>query len=175
MPDDGAAGPLQPGSTLEPQLEVEVVMDSNLEPLFEPVQAWWTAEHEKCVPVPVENYDPEWLVPFPRFTPTVGPYCAFGCGWRRDRSLDQLVLSLRPRLKASAVEAAQMLERPDAQIALQVASALVPRPFGDELTLVTDLIEAAGAQTVQDRNRALAGVGISLVVLALIYLFSKGS
>ena len=154
-------------------------MDNGLDlgPLIEAVQAWWTTQHEPCQPTPVEDFRPDWMVePYMfQFRPTVGPYCSFGCGWRRDRTVDQLVLGLRPRLKAGAVEAAQMLEQPDAQVALRVASALVPRPIGTELTLVTDLIEAAGAQTVQDRNRALAGVGISLVVLALIYLFSKGN
>lgn len=151
-------------------------MDSNLGPLIELVQAWWTAEHEQCQPIPVESYDPEEIIqPYMfRFRPTVGPYCGFGCGWKGDRTFDQLVLNLRPRLRVGAVEAAQMLEQPDAQIAPQVASALVPQPIGTELTLVTNLIEAAGAQTVQGRNQALVGVGVSLVVLALIYLSAKG-
>ena len=149
--------------------------DQNLGPLVEPVQAWWTTQHEPCQPVPVESYDPPEIVPFSMFQyrSTIRPFCGFSCGWKGDRTFDQLLLGLRPRLKASAVEAAQMLEQPDAQIALKVASSLVPQPIGDELTLVTDLIEAAGAQTVKDRNRALVGAGIAFALI-VAFLLSRG-
>ena len=96
------------------------------------------------------------------------------CGWKNGRTRDQLILSLRPRLKARAVEAAQLLEQLQNQIAVQVASALLPRPVGTELSVVVDLIEAAGAQTVEDRNRALKGVVVAVGVAVLIYLLSRG-
>jgi len=143
---------------------------SDLGPLTELAQAWWTAEHEPCTPPLPAWGEPAWGQEN-MFAPIIRPFCGISCGWKSDRDRDALVASLRPHLKAGAVETAQLLEQPDAQIGLQVASALLPTPYGEELTLVADLIEAAGAQTVRARNWALAGVGATLLVLVCVFLF----
>ena len=147
-------------------------MQPNIDPLIAQIQSWWTAQHERCNPIPDWN-SPDGTLGYLFKQEPIG-FCGVNCGWRDGRTRDQLILSLRPRLKAGAVEAAQILEQPQRQAALQLAQALVPRPVGTELTVVADLIEAAGAQTVQDRNRALAGAGIALVAAALLYLLSRG-
>ena len=59
------------------------------------------------------------------------------------------------------------------ELAQQVASALVPQPIGTELSLVSDLIEAAGAQTVQGRNQALVGAGTAALVLLFLFFVSR--
>jgi hypothetical protein len=148
--------------------------ERNLGPLTELMQGWWNEWHADCHPTvldslgrPCENLS--WL-----YTQEELPViCGLSCGWRDGQTRDQLVASLRPRLKASAVEAAGLLEQPDARIAEQVAGALVPQPLGDELTFVTDLIEAAGAQTVQRRDRALVGAGIAGLMLLMFFLFRE--
>jgi hypothetical protein len=145
---------------------------SDLGPLIEQAQAWWTAEHEPCTPPPPAWGEPAWGQEN-MFAPIIRPFCGISCGWKGDRDRDQLVASLCPHLKAVAVEAAQLLEQPDAQVGLQVASALVPTPYGEELTIVADLIEAAGAQTVKARNKALLGVGATVFVLVCLFLFSR--
>ena len=144
----------------------------DLDPLIEQVQGWWVAQHLNCrqeSPDPLGrpfeifrwSYRDEDLAPTP---------CPIFCGWQRGRTTDQLTASLRPRVKAGAVRAARLLEDPDANIALQVAEALAPQPFGDELRLVADLIEAAGAQTEQGRNRALVGAGFAAFGLGVLFL-----
>lgn len=150
----------------------------NLQPLFNQVQAWWTDQHAGCQPQPprprpgLEGLEHLWN--YDTVAVSLGvrtnPMCGLYCGWKNSRTRDQLVGGLRWRIKASAVEAAGILEQPDVRLAQQIASALVPQPFGTELTLVTDLIEAAGAQTVQGRDRAMAGVGIALLCLAGYFL-----
>jgi hypothetical protein len=149
-------------------------MTHNLDPLVAQVQRWWMDQHAGCERMsadplgrPFEGY--AWLYS-QEDLPVI---CGLGCGWSGGRTRDQLVLSLRPRLKAGAVETAGLLEQPDAQVARQVASALVPQPFGYELAIVTDLIEAAGAQTIRGRNRTLAGAGFSTLLLLGFFFFRQ--
>jgi hypothetical protein len=145
-------------------------------PLTSQVQNWWDSQHAEC---------PSWL-PDPLGRPVEGlPFlytqvefeypspCPLLCGWRDGQTTEQLVASLRPYLKAGAVSASGLLERPNAKIAEQVASSLLPAPFGDELMLVTNLIEAAAAQTTQVRNQKLVSAGIAAFVLA-VFLFARG-
>jgi hypothetical protein len=79
-------------------------------------------------------------------------------------------MSLRSELRSGAVQAAGLLQAQDTQIAQLVATSLVPAPFGTELTLLTDLIEAAGAQSIQVRNRYLAGAGIAAFTLVCLFV-----
>jgi hypothetical protein len=95
------------------------------------------------------------------------------CEWKKGRSEEELVQSLRPRIKATAVRTSGILQNPDVQLAQQVASALVPQPYGTELTLVADLIEVASAQTVQARNNAFAGAGVAALALSALYVLSR--
>jgi hypothetical protein len=146
-------------------------------PLISQVQSWWDSQHAEC---PVLAPDPLGR-PFDGlsflYTQAELEYsspCPLLCGWRDGQTPEQMIASLRPYLKAGAVNAAGLLDRPDAQIAEQVASTLLPAPFGDELTFVTDLIEAAGAQTVQGRNRKLVGAGAAGFFL-ILFLLARGS
>lgn len=83
--------------------------------------------------------------------------------------------TLRPHLKANAVQASELLSTPDAQIAREIASTLLPAPFGEELNVVTDLIQAAGAQTLKQRDRALMGAAAGGVALLWFLVFMRGS
>lgn len=132
-------------------------MPQNLGPLQTRVQSWWTPQHQH-EPAALDA----WLRP--------ARLCGYGCGWQRGRSFEQLVASLRPYLRAGAVDAAADLQRPNVRYGMEVAEALVPKPMGDELALVADLIEAAGAQTVQARNRALAGAAVAALAIAIFFL-----
>lgn len=155
----------------------------NLQPLINQTQTWWTEQHADCkelIPQPRPGFEGmglEYLWNCETVTESLGipsfPMCGISCGWRNGRSQDELVQSLRIRIRASAVLASGILQNPDVQLAQQVASALVPEPCGTELTLVSDLIEAAGAQTVQGRNNALAGAGVAAFALLALYLVSR--
>jgi hypothetical protein len=137
-------------------------MTANIGPLTAQVQEWWTAQHEQCPSLPIE---PEWGQTY-MGRQAMGRWCGvIPCGWRGELSADQLALCLRRNLRSGAVQSAQLLEQPDAHVALQVASALAPKPYGNELTLVADIIDAAGAQTNQERNQALVGAGLALIAL----------
>jgi hypothetical protein len=150
----------------------------NLDPLIVQVQRWWTDQHAACgsgvsdpLGRPFEglsvlyNFE-EW-----RENAVV---CPLTCGWRSEQTFDQLVASLRSEIKVNAVRTAGLLNRPDARVATQVASALMPAPWGEELTLVSDLIDAAGAKTVSERKRALKGAGIAVAVIVGFCFFSPG-
>lgn len=171
-------GPILGRATIWAFEEQGVPMQPNLQPLIDLIQPFWTDQHAGCqplVPQPhpgLEGLEFLWGYNAPAVALGIAPICGLGCGWRNGRTTDELVRVLRWRLKASAVEASAILEQPDSRLALQVASALVPQPLGDELTLVADLIEAAGAQTVRGRNRALAGAGIAAAGL-LVYFGSR--
>jgi len=147
----------------------------NLDPLIGQFQLWWNEQHAACgsavMPDPLGRPSEglsflythaEWLE-YPVICPST-------CGWRNAKSRDQLLESLRPIVKANAVRAAGLLDQPDAQVALQVADALVPAPYGEELTLVVDLIQAAGAQSIFERKRALKSAGIAATVVSLLLL-----
>ncbi len=155
----------------------------NLQPLINQLQAWWTQQHAECresVPQPRPGFEGtglEYLWNYESVTeyldvPSLA-MCGVACRWKNGRSEDELVQSLRPRIKATAVRASGILQNPDVQLAQQVASALVPQPYGTELTVVTDLIEAAGTQTVQGRNNALAGAGVAALALGALYVVSR--
>jgi len=152
----------------------------NLDPLIGQVQSWWNEQHIACgsevVPDslgrPFEGlsflYTREEWQKYPVICPST-------CGWRNAKSRDQLLASLRPKVKANAVRAAGILDRPDVEVARQVASALMPAPYGEELTLVVDLIEAAGAQSVFEQKRALKGAGIACATVVGLLLLSTGN
>jgi hypothetical protein len=107
------------------------------------------------------------------------PGCAFGCGcdWRQGRSDEQLIESLKPYVKANTVQAAQALQEPPFRVGIAVAGALPPKPYGTDINVLADLIEAAGAQTVEDRdkaiNRALVSVGGTLRFSLILGLISS--
>ena len=155
----------------------------NLQPLIDQVQAWWTQQHVECsepIPEPRLGFEAtglEFLWNCETVTESLGipsfSMCGVSCGWKNGRSRDELVQNLRPRIRGAAVQASGILQDPDAQLALQVASALVPQPYGTELTLVADLIDAAGAQTVQGRYNALAGAGVAAIVLLALFFVSR--
>lgn len=137
-------------------------------PLLNGVQRWWSAQHEH--PVPPGPDSPWDVVRFQNQLP-----CGFGCDWRQGRTNEQLIASLRPQLRAKTVEAANALQQPNMRLVLTLANQLMPRPYGTDLTVLADVIEAAGAQTVEERNRAfgraLAAVGVSVglsMVIALV-------
>jgi hypothetical protein len=140
-------------------------------PLLEGVQRWWSAQHEH--PVPAGPDSPWDVVRFQHEMP-----CGFGCEWRKGRTNDQLIASLRPYVRAKTVEAANALQQPSVRLALTLANQLMPRPYGTDLTVLADVIEAAGAQTVEARNRAigraLASVGVSMG-LGLVIAFVKAT
>jgi hypothetical protein len=142
----------------------------DLSPLIEQVQRWWDTKHQTCgvkrgsnsPGLPSEN-----LYDLLRNEDLIGyaVICPSTCGWRGNETVQELVSELQRDLKANAVRAAGLLNRPNEQIAERVASALLPTPYGQELTFVTDLIKAAGAQTVFQRKQTLTGAGIAAVTL----------
>lgn len=146
----------------------------DLERLRAQIQPWWAEQHAHQPPAPqpqpgLEGLNYLWNYDQVAVSLGIRPMCGLNCGWTNGRTRNQLVEELRRRIKASAVEAAGILNEPGVETSQQIASALVPQPFGTELTLVTDLIKAAGAQSVQGRNRALVGAGVS--ALALLWFF----
>jgi len=152
----------------------------NLDPLIGQVQSWWNEQHAACssevVPDPLGRpleglsflYTREEWLAYPVICPST-------CGWRNAKSRDQLLASLRPKIKANAVRAAGLLDQPDVQVARQVASSLMPAPYGEELTLVVDLIDAAGAQSVYEQKRALKRARITAVSVVGLLLLSAGN
>jgi hypothetical protein len=126
-------------------------------PLTRQLQLWWSQQHL--------HPDDGGLAPLYRSP------CGWGCGWQQGRTPDQIAGSLRPYLKVDAVQLAGVLQQPGAHVALAVANALTPTPVGLELTAVVDAIEAAGAMTVSERNRALAGLAVVGVALLFWFLF----
>ena len=121
------------------------------------VQAWWNDQHQHGL-----TTDPE--------------HCQWGsCDWWAGRSWDQLVASLRPYLSRKAARAAQELNEPGVRTALSVAQFLLPAPYGEEVKLVEALIEAASAQTVEARDRALIGVGVALLMIVALYIAAQSS
>ncbi len=134
------------------------------------VQEWWSNQHEH----PVEPWEDELSLYF-KGTNLVP--CGWGyCNWQQGRSPEALVASLRPHITGELIKAAQRLEEPGVAWSLAIASSLMPRPYGDELQFVVDIIEAAGAQSVQERNQALVGAGVagaSVVALLLIAWFNR--
>jgi hypothetical protein len=151
----------------------------DLGPLSAQVQRWWSAQHASCsAPFTTDSLGRPFdglAFLFKHEEIQVGPIvCPMICGWREGRRSEELLASLRPEVRAGAVRAAGLLSQPDVQIAEQVALALTPPPYGEELTLVTDLINAAGAQSVFEQRRALKGAGIAAVVVAGYWLFGKG-
>jgi len=152
----------------------------NLGPLTAQVQKWWSAQHANCH-APVAN-DPLGR-PFEGLSflysheeiQVDSIICPTTCGWRSDKDSHELLASLLPEVKAGAVRVAGQLSQPDMQVAQQVAFALVPTPYGQELTLVSDLIQAAGAQSVFERNRALKGAGFAAVAIAGFWFIGPGN
>jgi hypothetical protein len=128
--------------------------------VLEQVQLWWSEQQ------PDLRYASEDLSYL--FLPNMARH-----DWRKGRSVQQLAAELRPYLKVDAVRASRMLEQPAAQVALQVASQLVPQPFGSEIQVVVDVIEMAGSSNVADRQRALRGLVVAGAGLLLV-MFLRG-
>jgi hypothetical protein len=150
-------------------------------PLQAQVQEWWDAQHASHQP----TVDPlgrpysgigqlESIFNQGEFVENI-QLCPMLCAWRNGRSREELVATLRPYLKARAVQTSELLSTPDAQVAREIASTLLPAPFGEELNVVTDLIQAAGAQTLQQRDRALLRAAAGGVVLLGFFAFIRGS
>jgi hypothetical protein len=139
---------------------------SNVEPLLDEVQTWWSSQHAHVLPS-----DGAWPGRLARLR--FHAPCGYGCDWRVGRSNEQLDADLRRHVRAEAVVAARKLEDPSVNTSFRIATSLMPRPYGDEARLVADLIEAAGAQNVQARNRALVGAGFALVGVLSFFLWSS--
>jgi hypothetical protein len=157
-------------------MEVSKMTERNQDTLIAQTQRWWDQQHANCNQ---RDLDPlgrpfeamSWLYT----QEDLGqPLCPMSCRWEQDRTREQLVATLYTELTVGAVHAAGLLQQPDVGVALEIASALVPAPYDAELTFVTDLIKAAGAQTVQDRNRSLVGAGVSMAALASFIFWGRG-
>jgi hypothetical protein len=80
---------------------------------------------------------------------------------------DVLVAELHGDLRFVLARTAAVLLRPDVDVATTIAENLAPAPYGDEISLVRDLIVAAGAPTQKVRDHALLS-GATAVTIALI-------
>ncbi len=141
-----------------------------MQALQQRVQQWWSQQHEHdWAEVSGESLDG---LLFSGYT----VQCGWGpCGWQNGRDWATLVSSLRPFVTGELVIAARKLEQPDVQWTLAIASSLVPRPIGDEIQLVADIIEAAGAQSVQERKKALVGAGVAIAGIVTFLVVASGS
>lgn len=143
----------------------------NPTPLIEQAQAWWQRQHAGCPgprdPMGGPSDSLSWL--YTHGDPVEEWPCPLSCGWRGDRSVEQLADDLSQEFSVQAVRAAGLVDAPDAQVAELVAGALLPQPYGDAFTLVVDVVKAASAKTVQARDRALVG---ALVAGGLLLIFA---
>lgn len=141
---------------------------SGLNGLVAETQRWWNEQHTHCASREGDPLGRPWdSMGWLYSQEDLGLGRCPMCGWQDDRNRDQLIASLRSELSARAVRAAGFLKQPDVRVAAEVAMALVPTPYGAELTLLTDLIEAAGAETVMECNQALVGAGMAAGLLLL--------
>jgi hypothetical protein len=135
-------------------------MQTHTSSLTQSIQSWWSEQHRH----PGNKDD---LSSFFRyaFTP-----CGQGCGWQNGRTRDEIVRELASRINASDVEAAKSLETPEGSFATAVVSALLPFPYGDEFSLLVDIVEAAGTRSMKIRFWSVVGglVAGSLLVLGIV-------
>jgi hypothetical protein len=155
---------------------VETMQD--LGPLTEQVQRWWDAQHAHCRAAS-DSYGPSsdglsWLFRSEEFVP-YAVVCPSTCGWRNGKTSEELLSGIKREVKASAVRAARLLNEPNERAAEKVVSALLPPPYGDELNLVTDLIKAAGAQSIYEQNQAFKGAAIAAVTVVGLCLLGRGN
>jgi len=66
------------------------------------------------------------------------------------------------------------LSQPNEEVAEEVASSLLPTPWGTELTFVTDIVKAAGAQNAFQRRQALKGAGVAIATIVGFGLLGLG-
>lgn len=136
-------------------------MQTQTSNLTQTVQSWWADQHRHLE----RDSDSSALFRSYAFIP-----CGQGCGWQNGRTQDELVKELTGRIRASDVEAAKALETPEGSFATAVVSALLPFPYGDEFTLLVDIVEASGSRSMKIRFWSVVGglvVG-SLLVLSVL-------
>ena len=118
-------------------------MNDRVVPLHNMVQSWWSEQNHQA-----EIYVGDW-------PPWQDAYRREQMSWRGSRTDDDLVREMRSNPKATAVEAALVLNDPEMSVAIEIAQSLVPPPYGEEIQLLADLIKAGGARSVRRRNWAL--------------------
>jgi hypothetical protein len=128
--------------------------------LTQSIQSWWAEQHSH----PGNNGDLSLFRSY-AFVP-----CGQGCGWQDGRTQDELVRDLASRIKASDVEAAKSLETPEGTFATAIVSALLPFPYGDEFTLLVDVVETAGTRSMKIRTWSVVGCIVvgSLLILGIV-------
>jgi hypothetical protein len=126
-------------------------------PLHNMVQSWWSEQNHHA-----EIYVGDW-------PPWQDAYRREPMSWRGLRTDDDLIQEMSTKLKASAVEAALVLNDPEMSVAIEIAQLLAPPPYGEEIQFLADLIKAGGARSVRKRNWALLGVVMSVIGLAMAF------